>query len=110
MTTATPFSVNYWSTHPTAGNDDCNTGSDFATEAEARAEFENPDWEQGNYAELCGPDGRLDVKRRPGHDPEKYQRELEAELAAEDAEWRREAAMQTGMAFGVDGYNDEMGY
>jgi hypothetical protein len=27
-----------------------------------------------------------------------------------DDEWRREQAMQAGMAFGCDGYNDEMGY
>jgi hypothetical protein len=41
-TIAAVFSVNEWGSHPDAGNDDCNTGSDFATEAEARVAFAQP--------------------------------------------------------------------
>ena len=29
------FSVNLWESHPDEGNDDCDTGADFQTEAEA---------------------------------------------------------------------------
>src|SRR5262245_39391157 len=37
-----PYSVLLWGSDPDAGNDDCNTGVDFATREEALAAFENP--------------------------------------------------------------------
>lgn len=39
MNTPTPYSVNYWGSHPEAENDDCFTGSDFATAEEALAQY-----------------------------------------------------------------------
>ena len=54
------------------------------------------------FVELDGPGGVYEVKQRPG-----------VKLRAKrdhDADWKRERAMQAGMAFGCQGYNDEMGY
>jgi hypothetical protein len=104
--------VNYWGSHPDAGNDDCWTGHDFATLAEAEAKFsEPPTFTDGKpvlgtaYIELDGP-GVHKVRKNPDFDA----RAAAREAARDEAEWRRERAMQAGMAFGVDGYNDEMGY
>ena len=36
--------------------------------------------------------------------------EVIGDLQARDDDWQREQAMQAGMAFGCDGYNDMMGY
>lgn len=50
------------------------------------------------YVWLDGPETSLIRQLRP-----------ESKLA-DDSEWRREIAMEAGMAFGCDGYNDAMGY
>jgi len=105
---ATRYEVNEWGSEP-GTNDDCNTGADYATEAEARAAFES--WttrstyvivelievSEGSFRELA---------RRELGDKAKAEREAEADKRA----WRREMAMEAGMAFGCDGYNDAMGY
>ena len=40
-----------------------------------------------------------------------FHRDIAARYQKErDDEWRRECAMEAGMAFGVDAYNDYMGY
>lgn len=108
------YSVNFWASHPENGNDDCNCGEDFDTEIEALIAYNDPFfWVtersrksfKGSYIELDGP-GVYEVKMRPGFDVAAYERELERELREE----RQEFAMQAGMAFGCDGYNDAMGY
>jgi len=99
------FSVNYWDTHPDLGEDTHCTGEDFPTLEEARAAFDNPNWKHGHYVELTG-EGIYEVKMRPGHDPKRAAREA----AAEDLVWRREMAMEAGMTFGVEAYNEYMGW
>ena len=63
----------------------------------------NADFE---FVVIDGPDVH-DVTANPD---QPSQRRRRRERAREDREWKRERAMQAGMAFGVDGYNDEMGY
>jgi hypothetical protein len=113
----TVFSVNLWGSHPDANNDDCWIGDEFATIEAARAaydnfraHFETPNFSIADcaYVELARGDrcgGTLTVetiavKRNPNFVP----------LATSDDDWRREMAMEAGMAFGVQGYNDMMGY
>jgi hypothetical protein len=93
------YSVNHWGSHPHAGNDDCWTGEDFATYDEALAFYnEDPSDSSTHYVHLDGPGVEL-IRENPSFRP--YH---------EDDDWRREAAMQAGMAFGCQGYNDVMGY
>lgn len=122
-TAAKPYSVNLWGSHPDADNDDCWTGDDFATLAEARAAFADIDgtllkhtpgdtvhprvyWSGWAFAVIDGPDVH-EVKPNPD---QRAVRAHRREMARDAAESRREQAMQAGMAFGCDGYNDEMGW
>ncbi len=120
-----PFSVTLWGSNPDeTDNDDCWTGENYATRDEAiqvyRAlcgsianEFGHAEgcaldkacghWE---FVEIDGPD----VHEVTANPDQKKCRAHRRELARSDDEWRRERAMQAGMAFGCDGYNDEMGW
>jgi hypothetical protein len=91
-------------------------GLDFDNEEEALAAYANPlaygagmaDLRSSAYVELTrvvevNADGvdvveRLQIRKNPDHRPTRD----------DQAAWRREAAMQAGMAFGCDGYNDVM--
>ena len=104
-----PFTVSLWETHPDEDNDDCSTGADFATEAEARAAIANLDahfnpvyFSTTPYIELDGP-GVNEVTLRPGVKKRAKQQD-------DDGEWRREQAMEAGMLGGCDAYNEAMGY
>lgn len=111
------FAVNIWGSHPEAENDDWWSSREFSTKEEALECFNNPveyfgmsDLYSTEYIELCSLEPgdsndhslyetielRINPDFRPSHN--------------DDSEWRRERAMQAGMAFGCDGYNDEMGY
>ena len=97
------FSVNLWGSSPHT-NDDCHTGKDFQSLAEAIEAFEYPELHFAKLAlygevhiEIVGPginNVRVIGTRRPDCDDD----------------WARERAMQNGMAFGVAGYNDTFGY
>ncbi len=113
---AVPFSVSLWGSDPDAGNDDCWTGEDFATRDEALAAYRAlykfptddiaegcPEWQ---FAMIDGPDTH-ETMRNPD---ERTARRWRREMAQSDTEWQNERAHQAGMAFGVDGYNDEMGW
>jgi hypothetical protein len=109
MSNPLPYSVSLFGSHPDEGNDDCHTGDDFATLEEARAAFSNPfshfspaEAPTAAYIMLDGPDVH-EIRANP---------EYVAPVDGDDGEdeWRRERAMQAGMAFGCDGYNDEMGW
>lgn len=121
--TAKPYRIDIWGSHPDAGNDDCWTGDEFATLAEARAALADIDGtvlasEPGAnldlrvyfagwaFAELDGPDVH-EIKANPDHRAVRARRR-DAERSA--GEWKHEQAMQAGMAFGCEGYNDEMGW
>jgi hypothetical protein len=105
-----PYSVTLWGTHPDKGEDTCSTGMDFATLAEARACYENPDshfpgistgyFHNTPYVMIDGPNVN-ETRRRPG---------IKDPRPDNDDDWKREQAMQAGMAFGCDGYNEAMGY
>jgi hypothetical protein len=100
---AKPFVVLCWGSPPTENNDDCWTGVDYATLAEAEDAFAAPvtgvDARDTHTVELSGP-GVYRTRLNPGFSPE-----------PDDCDdWKRERAMQAGMSFCCDGYNDEMGY
>ncbi len=96
---AHPYSVLEFGSHPDEGNDDCWTGRDFATLAEARANFISAPQDSATaFVMLDGPDVN-EIRAIPGY-----------RAAREDNEGRLEHAMQAGMALGCDGYNDAMGY
>lgn len=113
----TPWSVTAWGSHPDEGNDDCWQGGDYATEAEARTDFilaltgTGLGVERGStaYVMLDGPGVCEVAPYAPYHTSEAKRRRARQERADRAAE-RNERAMQHGMAFGCDGYNDAMGY
>lgn len=113
----TTYAVNLWGSHPDEGNDDCDTGTEYDTLEEAMAAFNDVEnvllkdfrrrqfYQNWSYVEIDGP-GINQVRRNPRRDEQRARREREED----DREWQRERAMQAGMAFGCDGYNDEMGW
>jgi hypothetical protein len=101
------YSVLLWGSHPDADNDDCHMGyTDVATLAEAKAIA--VDWYSHKrlpgrdiaFSEIDGVDYH-EIIANPG---------FKASRRNDDSAERSERAMQAGMAFGCDGYNDEMGY
>ncbi len=103
------YTVCLYGSHPADENDDCHTGERYATLDEARAVFENP-WGTFNaasncsctmYFELDGP-GVNELRKNPDYKPRSRR--------DDDSDWKSEQAMQAGMAYGMDGYNDAMGY
>ncbi len=118
-----PYSVTLWGSNPdVTDEDDCWTGAEFATLEDALGCYRaltgsignfdlseqldkvtGYDWE---FVMLDGPDVH-DVSPNPD---QPRQRRHRRERAREDAGWRRERAMQAGMAFGCNGYNDAMGW
>lgn len=96
------YSVNHWCSHPDNENDDCMTGDDFATKEEALAFFKQ-DAKSCYIAfiEIDGPD-IYQVRANPFYSAR--------QVKLDDSLDRREAAMQAGMAFGCQGYNEAMGY
>lgn len=95
------YSVLHWGSHPDKDNDDCYVGSDYETKEEALAEFRLDASFEIAYIEIDGPDIH-DLRSNP-----KYSRK---EIRLDDAAARSEYAMQAGMAFGCDGYNEAMGW
>ena len=100
------YAVNFWASHPDADNDDCISGKDFDTLAEALACFHaRPTFSDGRpvtgtaYVEIDGP-GVYRVRKNPDCRPTRQT----------DREWQDEIAWQAGMAFGCQGYNDARGY
>lgn len=125
-----PYSLSLWGSNPdTEDNDDCWTGVDFATLEEACDAFRKTGHmapgnlfdlldesdpagnsrayyaTSGRFVMLDGPDVHL-VAPCKNFDAKLAKRE-NAEF---EREWKSEAAMTAGMAFGCAGYNDEMGY
>jgi hypothetical protein len=102
---ATKWSVNHWLTHPDNGNDDCMTGDDFDTLEQAKSSdlFTKASYDI-QWIEIDGPVGsnHYEVIKNPNYSAKA--------VAFEDSLERSERAMQAGMAFGCQGYNEEMGY
>jgi len=109
----TDYTVDLWGSEPFT-DDDCWAGAAFATREEAEAylkevveELESGKRVQGGYCSnkdteyvvLDGPDVHREVRIKSfSPEPVDY------------SDWDNEMAMQAGMAFGCDGYNDVMGY
>lgn len=105
------YAVNWWGSHPDAGNDDCWTGSDYETLEAAREAFMSKPGARHTpqhiiaYVELDGP-GVHELRQNPDFDARRMAREEAAEARA----WRHEIAMEAGMLSGCDAYNEAMGY
>ncbi len=101
-----PYSVCHWGSHPDLDNDDCYTGDDFDTLEEAKASKMYQEAEYSvEYIELDGPDVH-ELKKNPNYNAKQVRRDR----AEQDHLERSEFAMQQGMAFGVQGYNEAMGW
>lgn len=96
------YSVTHWGSHPDKDNDDCWTGDDFDTLEEAKASemYKGGDFST-EYIMLDGPDIN-EVRKNPNYSAK--------EKRLNDSLDRSEFAMQQGMAFGCDGYNEAMGW
>lgn len=114
---ANPYSVLLFATHPDQGNDDCCTGWDYPTLEAAKAFAANLGTFRTDmvwlsialvtheWIMIAGPESE-EVIRNPCFD-----RKLRAKHAKADRDAdRSEYAMQQGMAFGCQGYNEAMGY
>jgi hypothetical protein len=118
-----PYSVNLWGSHPDEENDDCWTGIDFESLEAAKAWLDAPvfgppffknDYGHASTAYLqlvreadadgCGGE-EIEVRKNPLYDEGAARRRRRAEDAAD----RREAQMQSALAFGVQGWNDYEG-
>ncbi len=105
-----PFSVNHWGSHPDAGNDDCFTGSDHETLEEALTEYwKDPEDSSVEYVEIDGLEehellthGIQRIRKNPNF--------IRRSHSQDDGEWKREMAMQAGMAGGCEAYNEAMGW
>ena len=110
-----PYSVTLWGSNPDeTDNDDCWTGEDFATREEALLAYQSlykwplhgladhcPEWQ---FAMVDGPDVH-DVMANPD---ERTARRWRRELTRDDRDWQRERAMEAGMLYGVEAYNDAL--
>jgi hypothetical protein len=104
-----PYSVNHWGTHPDEENDDCFTGEDFDSLDEAIKAFHaDPEDSSVQYIEI---DGIEDTDLSKHGLSSRYRKNPSfRKTRNDDSEWRREQAMQAGMAYGCQGYNEAMGY
>ena len=113
--------MNCWGSHPDEGNDDCWTGDDYETLAEAEAAA-------ANWREVFGQNSAtfVEVIAWTGHVVRgllEYERisvtqvisnteirRMKKRDDADDRAWQREIAMEAGMCLGIDAYNDAMGW
>jgi len=97
-----PYTVLGFGSHPDSGNDDCWMSQDFTTYDLARQFYlKEPDDNEIEFLMLDGPEV---------NEIREVQRKKSKKVCSGNDEWVREGAMQAGMAFGVEGYNDYMGY
>ena len=102
------FYVNCWGSHPEDDNDDCWAGVSSPKHAIAKHMLFAPErffsestLESTAVIQLIGPDGVEEYRRIAA----------DVDLGdPDDSDWQLERAMQAGMAFGCQGYNDTMGY
>jgi hypothetical protein len=97
------YSVLHWCSHPDLGNDDLSTVRDFDDLDEALAFYNSDAESEVEYIELDGSPDAL------GRNPVRKNRTY-IDTPDDDSEWRREMAVQNGMAFGCQGYNDTYGW
>ena len=110
-TNTATYTIDFWGSEPCT-NDDCWMGEDFADREVAEKTYREycRKMERGEsvdsyvdgctaYIVLAGPDVYEEHKVST----------FRPDRGMDDG-WSREFAMQNGMAFGCDGYNDAMGY
>ena len=104
------YRVNLWGSKP-GENDDCWTGDEYTTREAALAAYADP-WGVGGFDAGYYLDPTSDLWIEIDGDDIHEERQIQAAKRARktDDGWKLEAAMQAGMAFGCDGYNDEMGF
>jgi len=103
-----PYGVLHWGSHPDNNNDDCYTGQGFDSASDALAAFKaDPEDSSVAFIEIDGLTeeelvmyGIGRVRKNPNFKPSH----------SNDDDWKREQAMQAGMEFGIDAYNEMMGY
>jgi hypothetical protein len=103
------ISVLHWGSHPDLDNDDCFTGDEFDTVADAiKFYMQDPSDSSVGYIEIDLSDDILKmynierVRKNPNY--------ISRKRDDNDDDWKREIAMQAGMGMGIDAYNDAMGY
>lgn len=100
----TVYEVLFWGSHPDDDNDDCWSGSSFQNLDDATEEYWAASKRDGYFAELTQDGERIAVRQIVSDD------EIRRDRERADREWRREQAMEAGMLYGIDAYNDYMGY
>ena len=98
------YSVNLWGSAPHT-NDDCHTGKDFQSLAEAIEAFEFPELHFAKL-ELYG-EVHIEID---GSDINNVRVIGTNQADCSDEDWITEQAQLNGMAFGVAGHNDTFGY
>ena len=106
-----PYRVNLWGSKP-GSNDDCHTGEDFATLAEADAAYWHPEDHFTPWHYFCDIDYDLwiEIEGTDGYHAARQIHAARTSKVGRDNAWRREIAMEAGMGMGIDAYNDTMGY
>lgn len=106
-----PYHVDLWGSHPDDDNDDCWTGTGFATLDEAIRAFEHPDTITCAHfqGEIHSPDSVWITMSGPDIEQCRRLRPDRKKRRNDDDDWRREIAMEAGMLHGVDAYNDILG-
>ncbi len=103
-----PHSVLFFGSHPDRDNDDCWSGVDFETLAEARAFYAEP-----TIHPITARSTRYIVLDSPEL-PDLLVRKTDQPVELDDDhgvdEWRREAAREAGCLGGVGAYNGARGY
>ena len=102
------YAVDLWGSPPEENNDDCWTGADCPTLFEALCLFHSP-WGKLTGFDMSKTSTAVIVLDGPGVHLVRRNPDFESTVDSLD-DWRRELAMQNGMAFGCDGYNDTMGW
>jgi hypothetical protein len=112
-----PFSVLLFGSHPAEYNDDCWTGYDFDTQAQAEAFMANIKavLDTCKTLGLCKFDSHFFLDgtthlQLDGAGVAKVVQIAQPRSKAMDNDWQSEIAHQAGMMGGCDAYNDEMGY
>lgn len=105
------YSVDIWGCKPGEG-DCCWTGEDFQRQVDARQAYHEAieALEAGRMHMSCVNDGNTWVVLDGPDVHEEHRIRGPIYRANRDEDWNHEIAMQAGMAFGCQGYNDAMGY
>ena len=100
----TSYSVNYWGSKP-GTNDDCWTGFDFDTLAEAEAKYAAVPSYENNPSMSCADVAFIELESSNGMSKERVNPDYVPTTVSDD-DWAREIQMQAGMGLGIQAFND----